>query len=49
MAIAHYVPLILFLAAFTACLVSIMGKCPLWVPVLFLCLVGLYLEVQSHR
>jgi hypothetical protein len=28
-------------AAFITCIVSIAGKCPLWVPVLLLCIAGL--------
>lgn len=35
------VTLILFLAAFVACIVSAIGKCPLWVSVLLLCVAGL--------
>jgi hypothetical protein len=32
---------ILYLAAFVLCLVSAMGKCPLWVPALLVCVAGL--------
>lgn len=33
--------LLLALAAFVSVVVSIMGRCPLWVPVVFLCLIEL--------
>jgi len=35
------VTLLLVVAAFFTTIVSIMGKCPLWLPVLILCLVAL--------
>lgn len=33
--------LLIFLAAFVATIVSALGKCPLWVPVVLLCIAGL--------
>jgi hypothetical protein len=33
--------IIVLLGAFVTCIASAMGKCPLWIPVVLLCIVGL--------
>lgn len=38
------VTLLLLVAAFIACIVSALGKCPIWVSVLLLCIVGLIVD-----
>ena len=35
------VSLLILLAAFVCAIVSALGKCPLWVPVVLLCVAGL--------
>lgn len=41
--------LLLFLAAFICTIASALNKCPLWVPVLLLCVAGLLAHLPLGR
>lgn len=41
--------LFLYVAAFVATIVSALGKCPLWVPVVLLCIAGLLAAMPLAR
>jgi hypothetical protein len=41
--------MILFLSAFICTIASAIGKCPLWVPVLLLCVAGLLQHLPLGR
>jgi hypothetical protein len=43
------VMMFLYLGAFIATLVSAIGKCPLWVPVVLLCIAGLLQVLPMGR